>query len=148
MCTLFLTTFHWLFRRNTLKRNLIYSYFIFLLFHKHLFSPELPRAAHLRKTSCFEKITACVIETMFVTLPLVQSRWIKQEEKRANKSSTNQNKIATVLRPYLNDWKKYLTTFQVVVLCKSSCKSTYCNSWILASVILCKSSSKMHMQFF
>ena len=29
--------------------------FIFPLFHKHLFSPVLPRAARLLKTSCFKK---------------------------------------------------------------------------------------------
>ena len=60
------------FERNTLKGNLICSCFIVPLFYKHLFSPELPRAARLLKTSCFEKITVCVIETMLVTLQLVQ----------------------------------------------------------------------------
>ena len=45
-----------------------------------------------------------------------------------HKSSTDQDKIATVLKTYLNDWKKYLTTFQHAVLCKSSCQSAYCNS--------------------
>ena len=60
------------FEQNTLKRNLTDSCFIFPLFHKHLFSHELPGAARLLKTSCFEKITLYVIETMLVTLPLVQ----------------------------------------------------------------------------
>ena len=55
------------------------------------------------------------------------SGWIKHGEKSTNKSSSNQDKIATVLKTYLNDFKKYLTTFQVVILCKSSCKSIYCN---------------------
>ena len=82
---------------NTLKRNLTYSCFIFPLFHEHLFSPELPRAARLLKTSCFEKITVCVIETMLVTLPLVQMNKAQRSEP------TNQEKIATVLRTYLND---------------------------------------------
>ena len=50
---------HGYFERNTLEINLTYSYLIFPLFHEHLFSPELPRAAHLLKTSCFEKITMC-----------------------------------------------------------------------------------------
>ena len=53
--------------RNTLKWNLTYSCFIFLMFHKHLFSPELPHAARLLKSSCFEKITVCAIERMLVT---------------------------------------------------------------------------------
>ena len=47
------------FERNTLKRNLTYSCFIFTLFQEHLFSPELPRTARLFKTSFFEKITMC-----------------------------------------------------------------------------------------
>ena len=93
------------FERNTLKTNLTYSCFIFPLFNKHLFSAELPHAAHLHKISCFEKITVCVIETMLVTLHL--SRWIKHEEKWTNKSSTYQEKIAIDLKTYLNDWKKY-----------------------------------------
>ena len=29
------------------------------MFHEHLFSPELPRAASLLKSSCFKKITMC-----------------------------------------------------------------------------------------
>ena len=45
------------FERNTLKRNLTYSCFIFPMFQKHLFSPDLPRAALLK--FCFEKITMC-----------------------------------------------------------------------------------------
>ena len=59
------------FKRNTVKRSLIYSCFIFPLFHEHLFSPELPRATGL-KTSCFEKMTVCVIETILVTSQRVQ----------------------------------------------------------------------------
>ena len=35
--------------------------------HEDLFSPELPHAVRLFKTSCFEKMTLCVIETMLVT---------------------------------------------------------------------------------
>ena len=33
---------------------------------------------------------------------------IKHKEKWANKSSTNQDKIATVPRTYVNDWKNIL----------------------------------------
>ena len=57
----------WLFRTKYFQKKFNLSCFIFLLFHEHLFSPELPRAAHLLKTSCFEKVTACVIEAMLVT---------------------------------------------------------------------------------
>ena len=67
------------FEWNTLKRNLPYSCFIFPLFHKHLFSPELPCALRLLKTSSFEKITVRVIETMFVTLRLIQINKSRRE---------------------------------------------------------------------
>ena len=73
------------FERNTLKINLTYSCFIFLLFHEHLFSPELPRAPHLLKTSCFEKITVCVIGTMLVSLPLVQMSKARREVSQQTK---------------------------------------------------------------
>ena len=49
------------------------------MFHKPLFSPELLHAARLLKTSCFEKITVCVIETMLMTLPLVQMSKAQRE---------------------------------------------------------------------
>ena len=48
------------------------------MFHEHLFSPELPRAARLLKTF-FEKITLYVIETMLVKLPLVQMNKAQRE---------------------------------------------------------------------
>ena len=67
------------FEQNTLKRNLTDSCFIFPLFHKHLFSHELPRAAHFLKTSCFEKITVCLIETMLMTLSLLQRDKARRE---------------------------------------------------------------------
>ena len=41
------------FERNPLKENLTDRYFIFPLFHKHLFSLELPCAAHLFKAPFF-----------------------------------------------------------------------------------------------
>ena len=84
-----------------MKRNLAYSCFIFPLFHKHLLSPGLPLAARLLKTSCFEKITLCVIETMFTALLLVQMN--KAQREVSQQISTNQDKIVTVLRTYLND---------------------------------------------
>ena len=62
-----------------MKRNLTCSGFMFPLFREHVFSHELPRAARLLKTSCFEKITVCVIETMLVTLPLVQMNKARRE---------------------------------------------------------------------
>ena len=37
--------------------------------------------------------------------------------------------IKTDLKTYLNDLKNILNTFQIVILSKSSYKSTYCNSF-------------------
>ena len=79
------------FERSTLKRNLTYSCFFFPLFHKHLFSPGLPRATRLLETSCLEKITVCVIETMLVTLPLVQMNKAQREVNRTNQVQTKMN---------------------------------------------------------
>ena len=105
LCLLFFTILkeHGYFERNTLKRNLTYSCFIFPLFHEHLFSPGLPRTTRLLETSCLEKITVCVIETMLVTLPLVQMNKARREVSQQIKYKSTQDKIATVLRTYLND---------------------------------------------
>ena len=78
--------------RSTLKRNSTYSCFFFPLFHKHLFFPGLPRATRFLETSCFEKITVCVIETMFVTLPLVQMK-VRREVNRTNQVQTKINNM-------------------------------------------------------
>ena len=67
------------FERNTLKRSLTYSCFNSPLFHEHSFSPELTRIARLLKTSCFEKITVCVIEAMLMRMPLVQMNKAQRE---------------------------------------------------------------------
>ena len=61
-----------LFRTKYIEKKFNLQLFFFPLFHEHLFSPGLPRATRLLETSCLEKITVCVIETMLVTLPLVQ----------------------------------------------------------------------------
>ena len=106
------------FEQNTLKRNLIYSCFIFPLFHKHLFSPGPPRATRLLETSCFQKITVCVIETMLVTFPLVQMNKARREVSQQIKYKSTQDKIATVIRTYvfrmyLNDWNNNLPLFKL-----------------------------------
>ena len=49
------------------------------MFHKHLLSPELPYAAYLLKTLCFEKVTAFVIETTLLMLLLVQMNKTQRE---------------------------------------------------------------------
>ena len=94
------------FEQNTLERNLNCSCFLFPLFHEQVFSYELPRAARLLKTSCFEKITVCVIETMLVTFSLVQMNKARREVNRTNLVQT---KIMIVkgLQTYctLNSWE-------------------------------------------
>ena len=75
------------------QRNLANSCFILPLFHEHLFSPELPRAARLLKT-CVEKIIVCAIEIMLVTLPLVQMNQAPREVNQQIKDvRTNQAQI-------------------------------------------------------
>ena len=101
------------FEQNTLKRNLTCSCFIFPLFREHLFSPGLPRATHLLEVSCLEKKTVCLIETMFVTLPLVQMNKERKEVSQQIKYKSTQDKIATVLRTYLKDWKNVLPFFEL-----------------------------------
>ena len=80
-----------LFRMQYIKKNLTYSCFFLLLFHEHLFSPGLPCATRLLETSCSEKITVCVIETMLVTLPLVQMNKARREVNRTNQVQTKIN---------------------------------------------------------
>ena len=120
------------FERNTLKRNLTYSCFIFPLFHKHLSSPGLPCAARLLKT-CFEKITVCVIETMLVTLPLVQMNKARREVSQQIKYKSTPDKIATVLRTYLNDWKNILPLFKLQFFVNQVVNLHIAILWILAS---------------
>ena len=45
----------------------------------------------LLETSCLEKITVCVIETMLVTLPLVQMNKAQREVNRTNQVQTKIN---------------------------------------------------------
>ena len=101
----------WLFQMKYLKRNLTYSCFIFPLFHKRLFSLGLPRATRLLETSCLEKNKCMCNQDNALDVGCL-SKWIKCEEKWASKSSTNQDKIATVLTIYLNDWKNILPLFK------------------------------------
>ena len=68
----------WLIRTKYLEKKFSLQLF-YLPIVSHLFSPKLPRATHLLKTSCFEKITVCVIETMLVMLPLVQMTKARRE---------------------------------------------------------------------
>ena len=61
------------------------------MFYEHLFTPWLPRATHLPETSCLEKITICALETMLVTLPLLQMNKERREVNRTNQVQTKIN---------------------------------------------------------
>ena len=94
----------------------------FLVISNKILSPGLPRATRLLETSCLPKITVCVIKRMLVMLPLVLMNKARREVPQQIKYKSTQDKIVTVLRTNLNDWKNILRLF------KSSSKSTYCNS--------------------
>ena len=51
----------------------------------------IPRPTRLLETSCSEKITVCVIETMLVTLPLVQMNKAQREVNWTNQVQTKTN---------------------------------------------------------
>ena len=108
MCPLFFTIFKKTnvflryFQRSTLKRNLTYSCFFFPLLHEHLFSPGLPCATRLLETSCLEKITVCVIETMLVTLPLVQMNKARRKVNCTNQVQTKINIVKGLQNSVVN----------------------------------------------
>ena len=96
MCLLFFTIFkrqmYFFLSSNEVHWKEIYlSSFFFPLFQEHLFCPGLPRATRLLETSWLEKITVCVIETMLVTLPLVQMNKARREVNRTNQVQTKIN---------------------------------------------------------
>ena len=72
------------------EKKFTFQLFFFPLFHKHLFSPGLPRITCLIET-CLEKKTVCVIEIMLVTLPLVQMNKAQREVNRTNQVQTKIN---------------------------------------------------------
>ena len=80
-----------LFRTKYIEKKFTLQLFFFPLFHEDLFSPGLPCATCLLKTSCLEKVTVCVIETMRVTLPLVQMNKAQREGNRTNQVQTKIN---------------------------------------------------------
>ena len=80
-----------LFRTKYIEKKFNLQLFFLPTVHKHLFSPGLPRATRLLETSCLERITVCVIETMLVTLPLVQMNKARREGNRTNQVQTKIN---------------------------------------------------------
>ena len=79
------------FERTTLKRNLTYSGIsshCFTNIYSLLGYHALPASF---KTSCLEKITVFVIETMLVTLPFVQMNKARREVNRINQVQTKIN---------------------------------------------------------
>ena len=70
----------------------IYLTVVFLpTISQRLFSTALPHTTRLLETSCLEKITVCVIETMLVTLPLVQMNKAQREVNQTNQVQTKIN---------------------------------------------------------
>ena len=60
------------------------------LFHEHSLLLELPWAAHLVKTSSFEKRTACVIETMLMMWRFSQMKKLQREINQQTKHKPRQ----------------------------------------------------------
>ena len=80
-----------LFGTKYIEKKFNWQLFFFPLFHEDLISPGLPRAICLLETSCLEKITVCVMETMLVTLLLVQMNKARREGNRTNQVQTKIN---------------------------------------------------------
>ena len=93
-----------LFWMKYIEKKFSLNCFFFPLFHEHLFCPGLPCATRLLETSCLEKITVCVIETMLVTLPLVQMNKARREVNRTNQIQTKINRSSNVCYT-LNPWE-------------------------------------------
>ena len=102
----------WLFRTKYFEKKFNLLLFYLPTVSWTFFSSGLPRATHLIETSS-EKITACVIETILVTLPLVPMNKARRKVSQQIKYNSTQDKIATVLRAYLNDWKNVLPLFKL-----------------------------------
>ena len=102
----------WLFRTKYFEKKFNLLLFYLPTVSWTFFSSGLPRATHLIETSS-EKITACVIETILVTLPLVPMNKARRKVSQQIKYNSTQDKIATVLRTYLNDWKNVLPLFKL-----------------------------------
>ena len=64
---------------------------LFLPTVSHLFSPGLPRATRFLENFCLEKITVCAIETMLMTLLLVQMNKAQREVNQTNQVQTKIN---------------------------------------------------------
>ena len=77
--------------KHTEKKFNLLLFFFSPQFHEHLFSPGLPCATRLLETSCWEKITACVIQTMLVTLLFVQMNKAWRQVNRTNQVQTKIN---------------------------------------------------------
>ena len=79
------------FRTKYIEKKFNLQLFFLPSVHERLFSLELPCTTRLLETSCLEKITVCVIETMLVTLPLVQMNKARREVNRTNQVQTKIN---------------------------------------------------------
>ena len=80
-----------LFWRKYIEKKFNLQLFCSPLFRENLFSPGLPHATRLLEISCLEKITLCVIETMLLTLSLVQMNKAQREGNWTNQVQTKIN---------------------------------------------------------
>ena len=79
------------FRTKYIEKKFNLPLFFLPSIHEHLFSLGISRATCLLETSCLEKITACVIKTMLVILPLVQMNKARREGNRTNQVQSKIN---------------------------------------------------------
>ena len=99
----------------------------------YLFSPGPPRATSLLEISCLEKITVCVIETMLVTLPLVQMNKAWREVNQTNHVHTKINIMKGLhLIPgstchWISNQMRYF--FKNIFWSKHFPATTNCRSW-------------------
>ena len=130
-----------LFRTNYIgkKFNLVF----FLLTVSWRFSPGLPRAVRPLKTSCLEKITLCVIETMLMTLPLVQMNKARREVNQTNQIQTKINRSSNVcytLNPMPLNIKSN-EIFSKIFWSKHFPATTNCRSFVGVSCETCSENS-------
>ena len=79
----------WLFRTKYFEKKFNLQWFYLPIISRTFFSPAIPRTVRILKT-CFEKITACVMEAMLVTLPVVQTHKARREMNQQIKPKSRQ----------------------------------------------------------
>ena len=104
----------------------------------YLFSPGPPRATSLLEISCLEKITVCVIETMLVTLLLVQMNKAQREVIRTKQAQSKINIVEGLQTSvihlilgstchWISNWMRYF--LKNIFWLKHFPATTNCRSW-------------------